>query len=137
MPTISISRRKEWILFNRRVEVILDGKSLGYILSGVSRDFDFPSGEHKMRLKMRWYKSKEYNFTLFNKEKKTVVIATNYRLLSLHIIVLTLIEWLGKYYKKNHMPGYKFLIVLFLAAWVFTIIFNRGNYIIIKEENPK
>jgi len=132
MSVISILRGRDWILFNRRVEVVLDGKSLGYLSPGVRRDFDLPAGEHKLRLKMSWYKSKEYSFTLFNKEKKSVVIATNYGLLSIHIILLTLIEWL---IRKNHMPGYILLITFFLFIWIFTILFNRGNYIIIKEEN--
>jgi hypothetical protein len=133
MSTISISRRRERMLRYRRIEIFLDGKSLGYFPKGVLKEIDLAAGEHKLKAKMRWYRSKDFYFTLFNKERKSFVVSTN-KVVFIPIVLLFIIYALSEIFTKSHelMLFVMHALAVIIAAYIF--IFSRNNYLIIKEE---
>lgn len=144
MAIINILRKNEPAhLLYRRIEVFLNGKSIGCFPNGKSREFDIPSGQHKLKAKSRWYGSKEMNFTLFNKEKKTFVISRNMFLIR-PLAVLGLIDAFLVIFGRNQHPEHKFIIIfktvgglLFILMIVYYLTIGRSNYLIIKEKSTE
>jgi len=140
MPIVNILRKNEPLLMYRRIEVYLNGKSIGYFPKGKSKEFDLPAGEHKIKAKTRWFGSREVKFTCFNKEKKTMVISTN-KFLIRTLAILALFDVFLLIVGRNYQSEHKFISifktlagVMFLIIVVYFFSIGRNNYLIIKEE---
>ncbi len=140
MSLVSVSRKNEPQLMYRRIEIFLNGKSVGYFPEGKNKEFDLPAGQHKMKAKTRWFGSREMDFTVFNKEKKSIEISTNTLVVKI-LAVSALIDCFlfiltrGDYSNDNRIifwiktvGGCTFAL---LALYYFTI--GRNSYLSIKE----
>lgn len=134
MPFVTIYRRKEWIFWNRKVEVYIDGESIGRLEQGATKKIELPAGEHKLKLKMRWFQRREHKFNLFNKEEKSLVIQTNYKELLTYAFIMVISEWMINSLTKKRVQSFKFLMVFILVTCVFLIFFSRSRFVTIKEE---
>ena len=135
MPTISIVRNNEWFLRYRRIEIYLNGKSIGYFPKGRSKQIDLPAGQHQLKAKSRLYGSREFDLTLFNKEKRLFVVSTN-KFLIFPVFILIFIDILLDIFQKNFMLEHKWSFISpalagMIALYYFTI--GRRNCLIIKE----
>lgn len=141
MPIISISRRKEWINRYKVFEFYFDGKRIGYVANGETKEFEVPAGEHKLKVKMGWHTSKDLIYTQFNKDMKVFYISTNWIVMLstplficiIGLIMILLKNSLLRNFKIGHfhIPLFESFILL-ISAYFFTI--GRNNYLIIKGD---
>jgi hypothetical protein len=143
MPTISILHRNELKLTCWRIELYLNGKSIGYLDRGKCKTLDLPTGEHRLNVKSRWYRSRDLKFTLFNKENKSFLISTNTFLIR-PLAILGLIDALLVIFGRNHHPENKFILIfktvgglLFILMIIYYLTIGRSNYLIIKEKSTE
>ncbi len=61
---LTLIRGVEQTNYLRAYKVIVDGESLGTILSGETKHFELEPGEHEAQVKIDWCKSKPYKITL-------------------------------------------------------------------------
>ena len=133
MAIVSIIRRREWMLSHRRIEIFLDGKNLGHFPKGIKKEIDLPAGEHKLRAKMNWYSSKDLNFTLFRKEKRSFMVSTN-KAVFIPVVLFPVIYALTEIFTRNSEMNLFLIHTIGVLLTVYMIIFFRSNYLIIKEE---
>jgi len=62
MATIRISRDSGYADILREYKVALDGKTIGKIRDGETKDFDLKDGNHKIWLKIDWCRSNKLTF---------------------------------------------------------------------------
>ena len=92
MPTIKISRKKEWAIHSVPFEVFLDGQKIGYLSKGETREFDISAGQHKIKVKTGRYGSKDIEYTTFNKESKSLIVSKNWAMTFLpHFLIITFV----------------------------------------------
>jgi hypothetical protein len=135
MPTISIVRKNEWFLRYRRIEIYLNGQSIGYFPKGRGKQIDLPVGQHQLKAKSRLYGSREFNLTLFNKKKRMFVVSTN-KFLIFPVFIFISIEVFLDIFRKNFVLEDKLFFITpvlagMIALYYFTI--GRKNCLIIKE----
>lgn len=63
MSLVSVLRENEPLLTYRRIEIFLNGTSVGYFPKGKSKEFDLPAGQHKIKA------NKDIDFTFSIKRK--------------------------------------------------------------------
>ena len=68
MPKIKIFRKKDWFIRYKVFEIWLDGQKAVYLSNGETIEFEAPSGEHQLKIKMGWINSKIITFTLYQKD---------------------------------------------------------------------
>lgn len=139
MPVINILAKRAL----KRIEIYLNDENMGHLSNIKNREINLPAGQYKITVKYLWHKSKEFKFSLYNKENKSVVITINYVLLFMnalmHAIMLTFIQWLIYYlqlnhnFHKHHFDSNKHLILVFFIALILSMFLNRGKYVEIME----
>ena len=63
MLTLRVTRDSAYTDFLRAYSVVLDGKTIGEVRSGETKDFYIPAGPHHISLKIVWCSSKAVRFT--------------------------------------------------------------------------
>lgn len=142
MPKIIIHRKRDWSLkigYQSVFEVLLDGQRIGYLPNGETNEFDVPAGEHKLKIKMGRYGSREHNFNVFNKEARSFTVSSmkNYTTIGA-ILFLIAVEFthlvLKIHLKQNTMN-------LIIGAIVLLVIYfqtlGRNSYIFLRENKEE
>ncbi|HMJ47421.1 MAG TPA: hypothetical protein VK498_08825 [Ferruginibacter sp.] len=75
METIRIERTNEYINRWRDYEIYIDGKKIGTISNGETKDFDLAVGEHTLFCKVDWAGSTRITFNIGINEIKTFKVA--------------------------------------------------------------
>jgi hypothetical protein len=139
MPKITIHRNKDWtfkIGYNSTSEVFLDGQKIGSVSGGETSEFDVEPGQHKLKIKMGWYGSRDYNFSLFNGETKLFTVTSMKIYISsvAAILFLLLVLFLDEVL-KIHLShnAFKHIIYAFVLMVVGFQIFGRNTILFIKE----
>ena len=63
MATLRVTRDSAYTDRLRAYSVVLDGKTIGEVRSGETKDFSVPAGPHRISLKIDWCRSKPVHFT--------------------------------------------------------------------------
>ncbi len=71
MATIKIRRSSEYINKMRAIKILVDGKEIGSIADGETKEFTTAEGQHKIEAKIDWCGSPELSFNI--KDIKTVL----------------------------------------------------------------
>jgi hypothetical protein len=127
MPKIKIFRKRDWTIKSSVFEVLLDGQRIGYISKGETNEYDVPTGQHKLKVKMGRVGSKDINCTIFNKETKTFTTSFN-RKMSIIILILLLLGGLFNFFVQNefktvHFYKYALSVTIAITALFSYIIF--------------
>ena len=134
MPKIRIYQKKGCGARYRVIDLYLDGEILGYIPNGESIEFNIPIGEHLLRAKMGFYRSKVVKCTMFNRESKSLTISRNSVVHMLFPIIILLLGVLQFYsariYKSEHNGLMAFCGLSLLSVYSFTL---GRNSLIMKE----
>ncbi|MGB8193708.1 MAG: hypothetical protein WCF67_17380 [Chitinophagaceae bacterium] len=72
MATLQISRESEYANRFRKINIILDGKKVGELANGESKDFEITEGVHTLHATIDWCGSNPVSFTIADQEKKTI-----------------------------------------------------------------
>ena len=133
MPIIRISQKREWGARFRVIDLYLDGEILGYVPNGETIEFDVPTGQHALKAKMGFFRSKVLSITMFNKEIKSFTISPNrihHILLPIAILGLGLLPFFSKrIFHSEHIDLKVFPLFLLLSLYSLTI--GRNRYLII------
>jgi len=136
MPTIKISQKREWGAKFRVLDLYLDGEILGYVPSGETIEFDVPVGQHTLKAKMGFFRSKVLSCTMFNKEIKSYTISPN-KFVHFFLPVILLGLGLLQFFfstgaiKSNHNHIIVFSGFLLLSTYFHMI--GRNTYFLIRE----
>lgn len=64
MKKITIKRKSEWQNRKRKIAIYVDDEKVGTIDNGEIKEFELKEGKHKIKAKIDWYGSKEFDFEL-------------------------------------------------------------------------
>ena len=142
MPKITIHRTRDWTLkigYSSISEVLLDGQRVGYESGGETSEFDVAQGQHKLKIKMGWYGSRDYNFNLFDKETKSFTVTSMRRYITvaaiLFIIVVEYLHLILKIQMKQNIIH--IIIASIILIFICFLIFGRNAFLFIKENKEK
>lgn len=133
MPTIKIQRIKEFNNSMRDYKIFIDGKQVGTIAYGETKDFTTSAGKHNVTAKIDWCSSPDILIDV--KENETIALnISGFKiskwliLLMLGIIVLHLIlsVTIGFYMVK-------FLLVLPFITLIYYLTIGRKEYLVIRK----
>ena len=134
MATIVIKRKTNYTSYFRNYQIILDGKKIGTIKNGETKEFVTTSGQHHIQSKVDWYSSPELSLTLSEEDKKEIIIGDSEygRLL---LVVLGIILFGTNIINAFHLnPIYRlFSILPLIVLIVYYSTIGRKKYIAIKE----
>ena len=134
MATIVIKRKTNYTGYFRNYQIILDGKKIGTIKNGETKEFETTSGQHHIQSKVDWYSSPELSLTLSDEYKKEIIIGDSEygRLL---LVGLGIILFGTNIINASHLnPIYRlFSILPLIVLIVYYSTIGRKKYIAIKE----
>lgn len=117
MARLKLIRSEEKTNSLANMILILNGQSLAIIGNGEIKEFDVPAGRHKLKAKIDSYGSKNFLFSIVEKETKVFTLSNN---------------------KANEFGAFMsgsviadFIVNAFLLFYYFTT--GHNNYIIVKE----
>lgn len=79
MAILRISRDSGYADYVRSYSSVLDGKNIGQIKTGESKDFQIGSGNHDLRVKIDWAGSKSLKFAADDNDKTAFRVSSNLR----------------------------------------------------------
>ena len=133
MATIIINRTSEYNNRLRDYQIFLDGKKIGVIANGQTKEFETTAGRHTIIAKIDWCSSPEMAVTLNDLEKKELTVGGfkngNWIMpVAMGIIVLDFIL----------QPAFHFEygIVLIIPAFILLLYYltiGRKKYLTLKE----
>ena len=74
MPTIIFKRTSEYNNRLRDYQLFIDGKKIGTIANGQTKEFETTSGQHNVVAKIDWCSSPEIPVTLSDADKKEFIV---------------------------------------------------------------
>lgn len=109
MTKIKITRSKEKINSERKIDIYLDKKKIGTVSNEEIKEFSINTGKHNLRAKIDWCGSANFPIDVNNNETKEFTISA-FRTATI----------LFKYYKKARP--------IIIGLVLFVIIFNKFIY---------
>jgi len=140
MPKINVISKREWIMSRYDMKVYLDGKIMGYLPLGTRKEFDIPVGEHKLKAKLGFYGSRDFSFTVFNKDIRSFTISINKSFMVPILILISVVAVIqistAESFKKGDLYSgiCSALVVLVLAYFLFI---GRNAYLKVKEDGQE
>jgi hypothetical protein len=133
MATIILNRTSEYVNRLRNYGVYIDGKKVGTIANGETKDFVVTPGHHSIVTKIDWCSSKTINFDISNDELKEFRVGgfKNAKWLvptGLIVIVLS--------YIVNLRYGFEYLFYLVVPAFLLLVYYltvGRKRYLTLTE----
>src|SRR5690606_12368259 len=75
MATIKIRSANEYINKMRAIKILVDGKEIGSIADGETKELRTPEGQHKIEAKIDWCGSPELSFNITDTEIKHLTVS--------------------------------------------------------------
>ena len=133
MPKIKIIRKKDWLIRYRVFEIYLDGQKMGYLSNGENFEFDAPAGQHKLRVKMGYYRSRELPCTLYSKETKSFTVSRNQIMVMIIIILLLLSTFLEIFLRHTFKIERRVFEIMTVLVVLFHTFGGKIHFLSIKE----
>ena len=133
MATVIIKRTSEYNNWLRDYQLFLDGKKIGTVANGQTKEFETTSGQHTILAKIDWCSSPEISFTLQEVGRKELKVGGfkngNWIMpTAMGIIVLHLILQL-----VFHFEYLIFLIIPAFISLVYYLTAGRKKYLTMIE----
>ncbi len=137
MGKIKIKNRERGLTTGYDMRIYLDNNLICLLLSGGEFELDVPPGPHKLRVKESVFGSKDYSFTIFNKEDRVFIVTKsntgNIFLISSYILLALLGGiFFSNSFKAELFPGVFAISGLILV--VFYLFVFRNDAFVIREE---
>lgn len=133
MPKIKIVRERDWVIRYRVFEILMDGERIGYISNGETNEFEVPTGQHTLKVKMGRVRSKDLNYTMYSKETKSFTISRN-KVMSIIIFMMVLLVTLAEIFLRHTFKLERKLLVFVPVLVAFIHFIARVHFLIIKED---
>ena len=133
MATIKIHRTKEYNNKLRDFIILIDGKEIGKIANGESKDFEMLPGHHIINAKIDWCSSPELSIvTDYNETKNLKVGGFKYGKWLMPItFVILIIHFVIK--ATAGFNGTIFLVIPTFLILVYYLTFGRNKYLTLTE----
>jgi hypothetical protein len=129
MPKIRISN-KQRLLSAFNLIIYLDDRIIGILPLNETREFELPAGEHKIKAKWSGFGSKDYSFTLYNRDIRSFTIMKNYVWDILFIIFITAVAALQALTLQNKGVS----LGLIFIGLIYFLLIRRNSFLKIKED---
>ncbi|UMB60676.1 hypothetical protein MHL31_00340 [Lutibacter sp. A80] len=138
MTKLSITRKYEWNNMARDYGIYIDGKKIGTIANGETKEFEITAGTHKINGKIDWCKSpiKTINFL---ENKSTVIEIAGFKYGSIIMpVALGIMSFffLIKYIFKIEANSFILLAGIGFLFPLYYITIGRNKYLTIHEKIP-
>ena len=141
MSTLRIKHSGDWFYSSRKISIYLNGKKVGTVSNNEIKEFDIQPGHHKVKAKIDWCGSKNYDLEIKNNTTKSLAISgiknTKYVIGSL-LIMLSFPTLVNIFFNaesqilSNICLGLSLVIISII---VYYMIFKRKTYLTISELN--
>jgi hypothetical protein len=139
MAKIRIKRTNEWINKARQIGIYLDNQKIGAVSSGETKEFDVPSGQHKVRAKIDWCGSKDLTCQINEKEVKTITISgfkyADYSIIGFFVpfAIYSLLKVFFNTDSSLLAITSLCISIILLFGLTYYLTFGRNSYLRIKE----
>ena len=133
MATIILTRTSEYNNRLRDYQLFLDGKKIGTIANGQTKEFETTSGQHTILAKIDWCSSPEITLTLNQTDKKELkvggfkngnwIMLISIGAIALHFILRTVFNF-------NYAI---FLVIPAFILLVYYLTFGRKKYLTLNK----
>lgn len=131
MATIIIKRQGEFRSVFNDFHIILDGKNVGTISKGQTKEFKVVSGQHELKAEIAWCSSPMVSFTVSEDEKKEYIVQVDefnkltVLFTTLVIGVFMVVNWILNLNKIYNV----FLYCAVLLFVIYNTIIRRNKYL--------
>ena len=140
MPKVVLNRTSEYINRFRNYSIYIDGKKVGTIANGETKEFNVSSGQHSLVSKIDWCSSPTMTFNISDNEIKNFNVGgfKNAKWVMPAALIMIVLS-----YVVNYMYGFEYLIYLVVPAFLLLVYFltvGRKRYLILtqtKTENKQ
>ena len=135
MPTIKITREKEFMNVWRNYRIYIDGVEVGTIANGKTKEFELHQGFHRIKSKIDWCGSQELSFDIKDDETRHFEVAGFRYSKWLMPILLGL---LGLDFILQLLFGFDFAFYLLLPGFfllVYYLTINRNRYLMLRPKS--
>lgn len=135
MATIKIRRSSEYINKMRTIKILVDGKEIGSIADGETKEFTTPEGQHKIEAKIDWCGSPELSFNIKDTEIKYLTVSgyKNSTLIISAALILSVIHFVLFFGFNINYTAFLFAPLLLMMLYYVTL--GRKKYLSLNENN--
>ena len=129
MPTIKITREKEFMNLWRNYRIYIDDVEVGAIANGETKEFEVDPGVHRVKSKIDWCGSQELSFEIKDDEAKHFEVA-GFR--NSKWLMPTLLGLLGFDFILQLLFGFDLAFYLLLPGFfllMYYITIKRNRYL--------
>ncbi len=134
MAKLIISRTSEYINRARGIKIVLNGKDLGKIANGQTRETELPAGEYTLKAKIDWCGSNDFRFHVADGDTKEVTLASfgySWHFMPISFVILVIVTFTQFIL---HIPEAAFFGIPVLLILFYYFTFGRNRYLVIKEK---
>ena len=134
MATFIINRTSEYLNRGRRYGIYVDGKEMGKMVNGETKEFNVSPGQHSVFAKIDWCSSETLSIDLNDQETKTLKVGgfkNGNWMMPVGFILLVLSYVLNLLFSVAYL--FYLVIPLFLIS-LYYITFGRKKYLTLSEE---
>lgn len=136
MTKLTIKRTSEWTNRMRDIGIYLDGKKIGTIANGETKEFEIDPGAHTLKSKIDWCGSEEIKLNLQESETKVIELSGfkyGKIIMPFSLIISAFYFWSGS--KLNFDPlMYLLIIIPFATYLMYYLTWGRNKYLQLKEK---
>lgn len=130
MATIVIKRQGEFQNMFNDFHIILDGKNIGTISSGQTKEFIVSSGQHELKAEVAWCSSPMVLVTLGEDEKREYVVQVDKfnkiaTLFAILVLIFVVVNWILNLSSSFNI----FLYCTALFFMIYNTIVRRNKYL--------
>ena len=135
MPKIKIQRTQEYNNRLRDFIILIDGKEIGKIANGETKNFEILPGHHIIKAKIDWCSSPELSIIIDDNETKSLKVGgfkydnwlmpITFVVFFFHFIIKA----------KTGINGIIFLVIPTFLLLVYYLTFGRNKYLTLTETN--
>ncbi len=135
MATIKIRRSSEYINKMRAIKILVDGKEIGSIADGETKEFKTAEGQHKIEAKIDWCGSPELSFNIKDTEIKYLTVGgyKNSTLIISAALILSVIHFVLFFGFNINYTAFLFAPLLLMMLYYVTL--GRKKYLSLNENN--
>ncbi len=135
MATIKIRRSSEYINKMRAIKILVDGKEIGSIADGETKEFTTAEGQHKIEAKIDWCGSPELSFNIKDTEIKYLTVGgyKNSTLIISAALILSVIHFVLFFGFNINYTAFLFAPLLLMMLYYVTL--GRKKYLSLNENN--
>lgn len=133
MAKINITRTSTYINRQRDYQLYLDGKKIGTIANGQTKQFETTAGQHSLVAKIDWCSSETVSFTLNESETQDLIV-DGFKHASWMMPVA--IGSIALHFVLNLFFDFYYTIFLVIPAFLILLYYltiGRKNYLQLKE----